>query len=789
MGTYADRAQVVAAFALPVLLVAVAGWFAWNETWNRAESELSRTADGASELSERVFSSAILAARLTNNILTGVSDQELRQDEALYNEQVATIMAEVSGSNMISVSDRNGILTLMSGKYPAPRVSVADREWVQALQGSDPPPVYVGAQSVGRVAGYPFFSVSIPRRGSGDDVVPGTYEGNINVSLDPLEIAAELRTTTQEDDDVLSLVRADGAILASTRGTGNPAPRVPSTSPLLKMIGQGAKRGIYEGESIGLRDGIPLGRGILIAFTQVGNLPVYATVSRTPAVIIAPWLQTMTALLAVGLPTSLALGFLSLTSLRRRDALGKSEAELRAAFESAATGTALLDSGTNRILKVNKRLCAMAGRDARELIGMPLDRLLQAPAKGSGRPAEIGSETTTGLSQLECPDGSIRWIELGTAPVVSQRIQDPSLVIATFHDVTERKESEERQILLAREVDHRAKNALAIVQALVRMERDPPIASYVKRVEGRIHALARSHELLAKDGWQGAALEDLLDDELSVYRDGAQVTVEGPPVVVTSDAVQPLSIVLHELATNAVKHGALATPAGILSVSWRHDIQTGELELCWDEKRGTRPGASVAAGGSGIAIIRGSVEQLGGRITLDVQDTGLTCRLTLPHTAITTGRSPVPVNTNSAPANTADTGADDLSGMRVLLAEDEYIVAMDMQELLERAGCVVIGPAANLKEAERLAKTERGALDAALLDVNLNGAKSIDLARDLARAGVGIVLITGYSEVLETDGHENWAQLRKPANEVEIVEALRRVGATSRRGREVEAEG
>ena len=162
---------------------------------------------------------------------------------------------------------------------------------------------------------------------------------------------------------------------------------------------------------------------------------------------------------------------------------------------------------------VKERLCTMAGRDASELIGMALDRLLQAPA-------EAPTEAISGLRQRGCPDGSIWWIELGDGACRVKR-KDTSLPVATFNDVTESKESEERQILLAREVDHRAKNVLAIVQAVVRIEHDPACTSCVKRVEGRIRALARSHELLVKDGWKGVRLEDLLDDELSVCRDVA----------------------------------------------------------------------------------------------------------------------------------------------------------------------------------------------------------------------------------------------------------------------------
>ena len=776
MGRQADYAQVLAAFALPLALVAVAGWFAWNETWNHAEGELMRTADGAAELADRVFSSATLAARLTNTVLTGVSDTELQRDEARYHQKIAGIMAELPGSNMISVSDRDGALRLMSGRFPAARISVADREWVKALQADGAPKIYVGALALGRAEGLPFFSINIPRSGTGNDVAAGAYDGIITVSLDPDEIAQQLRNTTQEDADVIALVRDDGEILASTRGNRTGVPRVPATSPLLASIAEGTDRGIYEGQSLGLRDGLPLGRGIKIAFKRVGSLPVYTTVSRTPTAIVAPWLRTMAALLAVGLPASLALGALSLTSLRRRKALAKSEAELAAAFESAATGTALIDSRTNRILKVNRRLCEITGRDASELAGFTLDLFLEAREDRGDQLPSGEVDATAGLSRVQRPDGSIRWIELGTAPVASARIADPSLVIATFHDVTEQRQARERQILLAREVDHRAKNVLAIVQAVVRMERDFAASGYVTRVEGRIRALGRAHELLAEDSWQGVGLKSLVDEELAAYRTGAPLSVDGPGIVISSNAVQPLAMILHELATNAAKHGAIARPEGKLCISWNVDIRTGGLELRWREELGPDAGSTTAPGGTGLTIVKGSVDQLGGEVAFDWRDTGLVCRILLPDTAFAEDGRVHADNTDAPPAGTPD----GIPGRRALLAEDEFLVAMEMQDLLESNGFEVIGPAHSLKEARQLAELEAGRIDVAILDVNLRGDLSIDLARELGRAGIGVLLVTGYSEIPGKVQGDSWTELRKPVSETDLVRALRTIARTGR---------
>src|SRR4029079_8507644 len=121
-------------------------------------------------------------------------------------------------------------------------------------------------------------------------------------------------------------------------------------------------------------------------------------------------------------------------------------------------------------------------------------------------------------------------------------------------DITDRKEAERRQTLLAREVDHRARNALAIVQAIVRLGRAPTIEDYVSGLEGRIRALALSHELLSQSRWQGADISRLVAEELAPYqnRERPRARGEGPSIILPADKAQSVALLIHELATNAV---------------------------------------------------------------------------------------------------------------------------------------------------------------------------------------------------------------------------------------------
>ena len=144
--------------------------------------------------------------------------------------------------------------------------------------------------------------------------------------------------------------------------------------------------------------------------------------------------------------------------------------------------------------------------------------------------------------------------------------------VGSVLDITDRREAEERQTLLAREIDHRAKNVLTVVQAVLRLTRAPDTRSFARAVEGRVAALARAQTLLARDRYAWADLRSLLEGELEPFlgeteSGGNQATLSGPGVALPSGAAQPLTMLVHELATNAMKHGALSVADGRLLVS------------------------------------------------------------------------------------------------------------------------------------------------------------------------------------------------------------------------------
>jgi PAS domain S-box-containing protein len=218
---------------------------------------------------------------------------------------------------------------------------------------------------------------------------------------------------------------------------------------------------------------------------------------------------------------------------------------------------------------------------------------------------------------------------------------EPGRFAALFMDVTERKQAEERQALLTREVDHRAKNALAVVQAALRLTpMEDTVASYARAVEGRVAALARAHTLLAAERWSGANLRAMLRQELSAFvdggeADGSRIELAGPAVMLPPNAAQPLAMAVHELATNAVKYGALSVPTGQVAVSWR--IEPGpRLRLRWVESGGPAVAGPPGRNGFGSQVLTGTVRgQLGGTVTLTWRVTGLVCDMEVPLDAAT----------------------------------------------------------------------------------------------------------------------------------------------------------
>lgn len=375
---------------------------------------------------------------------------------------------------------------------------------------------------------------------------------------------------------------------------------------------------------------------------------------------------------------------------------------------------------------------------------------------------QIGRSMSKGLRTLQTefrvvrPNGNVRWCT-GTVAASFDAADRVVRISGVTIDVTDRKEAEERQDLLAREVDHRARNALAVVQSIVRLTHASSVDSYVAAVEGRIKALARAHALLSETRWHGADLGALVAEELAPYRvaEADKVEIGGPNVSLLPHMAQGLALALHELATNAAKHGALSSMAGKVSLTW--ELRPDLLVLRWIEAGGPRI-APPAARSFGLKVIRASIEkQLDGKATFEWDPLGMQCTLSIPQREMVAPREPRKPRRASENGSTQANGPD---APRVLVVEDEVLVAMMIQDFLTEKGHAVIGPISRASEALLVAK--EGDFDAAILDIHLGDGMAYPVAEILAERGVPFVFVTGYQADTIDDRFSEVPVLQKP---------------------------
>lgn len=186
-------------------------------------------------------------------------------------------------------------------------------------------------------------------------------------------------------------------------------------------------------------------------------------------------------------------------------------------------------------------------------------------------------------------------------------------------DINDQKEARERFALLAREVDHRSNNLLAVVQSLVRLTKASTIAEYQAILEGRLTALARANSLIAATRWANIDLRSLVEEELGAFRMG-QITISGDAIDLQPPSAQHFGMIVHELTTNAVKHGALSTRNGSVAISWA--TKGDELHFVWEEKDGP-PTEDPMRSNTGNAVIAATARLLQARIVREWRPEGL----------------------------------------------------------------------------------------------------------------------------------------------------------------------
>jgi PAS domain S-box-containing protein len=888
-----------AALLLPVLILSAGAWVAWRSVWRDSRAELVRSADAAAEYATRVLNAHVLLTGRMNDLLRGMSDDQIRTNEARLHAALQRLLAELPQADAAFVISSTGEALLGSNIFPLPRGMqvAADRDFFTALSQPDAPPVHVSRPYIGRFDNLPFFAVSRRREGTGNLPSASGFEGLVNVSVRPGQLAERMRHLMGGRADTAALLRSDGQMLVRAHREDGPQPTLRATAQFGAIAAAGLEDTVYETTSPA--DGQP----VLAALRKLDGFSVYATVARPRAAIVAQWQDAVATHLVFGLPATLALLLLSLkvcrdhgrlvranASLEQRveartadlrelsdaldlsatlimlpegtilhwslgcerlygytaeevegrsrrmltdyapgqreamlaaverhgewrgelhqrhkdgspmvvlshwiareaadgirlvlnqtditahrrlqAALAQSEERFRVTFEQAGIGIAhVAPDGT--WLRVNDKLCAMLGYSRAELLGGRFQELthpddlaadlaqVQACLAGEidrfslekryrrkdgallwttltvtllsdagGRPmhfisavdditdrklaedalaesekrlrlaqeaagigtwevlepgvelrwsaqsfalwgfppegpqptgpetlarihpqdrrrvaAELAEALAGGEFRSEFrvlhpqPDGSAKQVWLaGLARCFPDATSQRRRLLGVHYDISERKRAEENNALLMREVDHRAKNALAVVQAALRLTKADNQPDYIRAVEGRVAALARAHTVLAQRRWQGAELRTLLEGELLPFLAtgagelGSRAALVGPPVMLEAGSTQALCMALHELATNAVKYGALSQPGGLVSVTWR--LGERRLRLTWCETGGP-PAAAPTRRGFGSRVIEQTIQvQLGGTLERRWSPEGLVVEIGVPH--------------------------------------------------------------------------------------------------------------------------------------------------------------
>ncbi|MBW6401489.1 PAS domain-containing protein [Roseomonas sp. HJA6] len=640
---------------LPTAILVTGAWGAWHLTWTETEHDLTRGADLNAAYVQRNLENLIQASERMADTLMALDRPATPSEKARLDEGFALLNGGQRLLHAVLVLDAAGRELRRVDAQPGSPVGAPGGDFRQALADVAPGTLAVG--TVYRQDGGLLIACGRRRPASDHAVV---------MLIDTAQLGLALGRHTDSATDTAALMRQDGQILARQPPLIDPLPPVPPERPLRRALATGLRQGTVTGQAV--RDDHP----VALAYRRLDSVPgLVVTVGRRHAEIVQHWRQVLVPLLMVGFPAVVALVGLALVVRRQQEAL---EGALDGLEQRVAERTASLREGEERL-----RLAVEAGRfgtwetdlstglttrsaRALEIAGLgpdlavsPFDDWIARIHPGDRERFRavwdriLGGQSATYREEyrLQRVDGGSCWIEAHGAVVrADPETGHPLRVAGTVQDITERREAEERRELLTQEVNHRARNTLAIIQAILRLTRADSAEGYARLIEGRVAALARAQTLLAAERWTGAPLAAMLIDELAPFGGvgighkgpDCRFVIAGPAFRIRAEAVQALGMVFHELATNAVKHGALSTPDGEVVATWRIDEVEGLLRMRWQESGGRPPGLPVHRG-VGSRVIEATVAgQLGGSVDRRWPDEGMVCDILLPLAQVRTDR-------------------------------------------------------------------------------------------------------------------------------------------------------
>jgi PAS domain S-box-containing protein len=316
------------------------------------------------------------------------------------------------------------------------------------------------------------------------------------------------------------------------------------------------------------------------------------------------------------------------------------EAELRENEERLRWLASIVDSSDDAIVSKNldgvitswnRGAERVFGYAAEEAIGQPITIVIPKDRQSEERTILTRIRRGERIDHFETvrqrKDGSLIVISLTVSPVKGT---DGEIVGASkiARDISAQKRSQDQIATLAREAEHRSKNLFANVLATVKLSQSETLEGLKQAIEGRIRALANVHSLFVETRWIGAELSTIARQELAPYLEKGELRarIDGPQLLLEPDAAQSIAVIVHELATNAAKYGALSTADGRIDLSWSNE-SNGRLELRWTETGGP-PAKVPTREGLGGRIIRQLAGTLNGSARFDWRLEGLDCEIT-----------------------------------------------------------------------------------------------------------------------------------------------------------------
>ena len=632
-----DDRLFLSQFFVPLLIFALFALWSWRNVEADARASAERTAASFSEYAQRVFEIQETALEAVLDHVKGLSDAEIATNRSVY-EFMAQIDRHTHTSDaIILVRSDTGRVIAWSHPFPAPGIDASQRDYVKAhragFQGT-----YIGEVIDTKPFGGIGFTISRSDPATGIIAVA-------DMAIDSFRQLSDVQASPR---DALTLARGDGMALVSNPPLADPVGfRLREDGVTLRLIGGEVKGGTIAPSST---DRIER----LWQYRKVGHYPVHAIYGMDVVLIRALWLRQiipfgLVTLLASALTYGMSRRWQIAVDDRRR---AQNEAEVARVRAERAEALARVEQARDDLVQLIERSDDFVGTAdldgrmtytnsaAKRMVGLERDRDLHF--KACVAPESLDYFTNTFIPAVRehghaAAEMKLRNMASGelvdvicSTFLLLDRKGKPNQLATVIRDISDRKRHEEHLDLLMREVNHRAKNMLSVVQAISSQTAAKSPKDFLARFTERLRALSANQDLLVRNDWGGVDIEDLVRAQLAAFTDlmGSRISMHGPKLRFNSAAAQAVGLALHELGTNASKYGALSTKAGSVEVCWRLDGDT--FTVSWTERGGPPVSAPTKRGFGSTVLSLMAKRSVDGEVQLQYAPSGVIWTLICP---------------------------------------------------------------------------------------------------------------------------------------------------------------